>query len=305
MARALLRLMISAAVLAGLISLPARAAENKMAAAKARAELYAQKSLEYRKQAPRQLTPSEFKAEQLMAQAGRIIPGCESPEQTEPAIKLYRDAVKTAPGYDQAWWGLAMALWAKATLMTQEPKPDKQAARAVLQQARQACEAALKINPMSPGGNYWLSNVILTEAGLKNIVQQAFLLPEIFKLTDKVAEVDPFFDYGAVFRTYATVLVAVPGWLSRSLGFEPQIILPYLDKSIELEPDCFVNYISRADVYLKVGGPANRDLALKDLEYVITRSPDSLPGYEADNRARQKAAAKTWRQITGRDFPAR
>jgi hypothetical protein len=278
---------------------------DKIARAREEAEQYAKKSEAYRQRPARKLTQAELKAEELFAKAEEMMALAETPAEVEPALKLCREATRLASGYDKSWWELAKALCIQAMLMPQNTTEQKQAAAALLSQAREACDTALHLDPMSLGGNYWLSNILLADAGLKNPVRQVFLLPEIFRLTDKVAELDPYFEYGGVFRTYATVLSVVPLWLSKSVGYEPEIILPYLDKAIALYPDCFVNYISRSEVYLKIGDPQSRNLALKDLEYVLTHDPDSLKGYEADNRSRKKAARAAWKQITGKDFPQR
>jgi tetratricopeptide (TPR) repeat protein len=284
----------------------ARAADpDKIAKARAEAEVYAQRSLEAAKRPPKKLSEPEQKAEDMMDRANAIISESENPTQIMPAVRLYQEAVKTAPGYDKAWWGLAMALWGKAMLMPRESREEKSAVFAVLAQARDACNQALKIDPNSAGGNYWLSNIMLTESSLKNIVQQAVILPEVFKLNDKVAAVDPYFEHGAIFRSFAIVLVTVPEWLSKSVGYEPEVIIPYLDKAIELEPKYFANYVYRAQVYHKLNDRPSNEKALKDLDYVLVHDPDALKGYGRENRAQQRDARAFWNQMTGRDYPAR
>lgn len=281
------------------------AAPDSVEKARAEAEVYAQRSLDARKKSPPRLTPAEQKAEELMDQANAVISESENPAQVQPAIRLYQEAVKVAPGYDKAWWGLAMALWGKAMLMPNQTKQEKQAVFAVLAQAKDACNKALKIDPKSPGANYWLSNIMLTESSLKNIVQQAVILPEIFRLNDKVAAVDPYFENGAIFRSFAIVLITVPEWLSKSVGYEPEVVIPYLDKAIELEPKYFANYVYRALVYHKLNDRQSNQNALKDLEYVITHDPDALKGYGRENRTQQRDARALWTEITGKDYPAR
>jgi len=278
---------------------------DKLAKARAEAEVYAQRSLEARKKPPRKLSASEQKADQMMDQANGIISASENPTQIMPAVRLYQEAVKVAPGYDKAWWGLAMALWGKAMLMPKESKQEKQAVFAVLAQAEDACNQALKIDPNSPGGNYWLSNIMLTESSLKNIVQQAVILPEILRLNDKVAAVDPYFENGAIFRTFAIVLITVPDWLCKSIGYEPEIVIPYLDKAIELEPKYFANYVYRALVYHKLNDRQSNEKALKDLEYVLAHDPEALKGYGRENRDQQRDARAFWTEITGKEYPAR
>jgi len=273
--------------------------------ARARAEEYAKKSLEARKKPPRKLSPAEQKAEELTRKADVIIAQAETPKQVDPAIKLYQKATQTAPRYDKAWWGLGMSIWTKAVLMPQKTRQEKKEVLKLLAQAKEACNKALEIDPMSPGANYWLSNILLTEAGLRSIIRGAFILPKVFELSDKVAQVDPYYGHGAIFRTYGIVLMVVPDWLSRRFGYTPESILPYLDKAIELEPNCFANYLVRAGIYLKLGGKENKEKALKDLEYVITHNPDLLEGYQADNRRRQKEAKQLWKQITGKEYPQR
>lgn len=279
--------------------------DERIEKAKAEAEVYAQRSLEARKKPPRKLSTEEEQAALVIKKAEALNAEADCVKDEDEAIALYRQAVRIAPNYDQSWSGLGMALWNRTNFMPRSTKEEKAELQKVLSEAKQACQKALEIDPMSPGGNYWLSNILLTEARMGNWLKGAVILPTIFKLTDKVATVDPYYEHGAVFRTYAIVLTTVPTWLSARFGFTPEIILPYLDKGIELSPDYFGNYTTRAGVYLKVGNDPDKQKALKDLEFVLTHDPDKLEGYQADNRARQKEARQTWKQTTGKDYPAR
>jgi len=276
---------------------------EKIEQAKKEAEIYAQRSLEYRKKPARKLTPEEEKAEALIKKAEALLAESESARDFDAVIELYKQASQIAPGYDKAWWGLAMALWSKTNYMPKDTREGKAQALKILEQAKQACNKALEIDPMSPGANYWLSNILLTEAGMGNWLKGAVVIPTIFKLTDKVAEVDPYYENGAVFRTYAVVLTTVPSWLSARFGFTPEIILPYLDKAIELFPYYFANYNIRAGILLKIGGEQNKQKALQDMEFVLTHNPDALPGHQAENRREQKQARKIWLSVTGKNFP--
>jgi hypothetical protein len=278
---------------------------DKIQKARAEAEVYAQRSLEYRKKPARKLTPEEQKAEQMMDKANGIIMDAENPTQILPAVRLYQDATKLAPNYDKAWWGLAMALWGKAALMPNSTREEKQAVFSVLNQAKDACNQALKADPKSPGGNYWLSNILLTEGSLKNIVQQTVILPEVFRLNDKVAAVDPYFENGAIFRSFAVVIVTVPEWLSKSVGYEPELVIPYLDKGVELAPDYFANYVYRAMVWHKINDKPSNDQALKDLVFVLTHNPDAVKEFSRENHAQQRDAKALWTEITGRQYPER
>ncbi len=296
------KILLLAVLLAGV----AFAAEvTKIEQARQEAETYAQRSLAYRSKPARKLTAGEQKAEDTIKQAEALNAEADCAKDEDEAILLYRQAVKTAPNYAKSWSGLGMALWNRTNFMPRSSKEEKAELQKVLSEAKQACQKAIALDPKSVAGNYWLSNIIITEASLGNWLKGAVVLPSIFKLTDQVAAVDPYYENGAVFRTYAIVLATVPTWLSARFGYSPEIILPYLDKGIELAPNYFGNYTCRAGVYLKIGDSANKQKALQDLEFVLTHDPDKLNGYQADNRRQQKQAAQTWKQITGKNFPAR
>jgi len=290
----------------GLVGFQALAKDDpKIDQARKEAEIYAQRSLEARKKPERKLSAEEAEAEEVIKKAEVLIAEADCIKDEDEVIKLYQDAAKIAPGYDKSWWGLGMALWAKTNYLPKSTKEEKAEMLKILAQAKQACQKALEIDPMSPGANYWLSNILLTEASLGNWVKGAIILPTIFKLSDKVAAVDPYYEHGAVFRTYAIVLTTVPTWLAARFGFTPEIILPYLDKAIELEPDYFANYLVRTGIYREIGGEENKQKALQDLDYVLRHDPNALEGYQAENRKQQKDARNIWKQITGKNYPDR
>ncbi len=281
------------------------AEDPKVVNARAEAEVYAQRSLEARKKPPRKLSTEEEQAALVIKQAEALNAQADCVKDEDEALALFREAAKVAPNYDRAWSGLGMALWNRTNFMPRDTKEQKAEMEKVLAEGKQACQKAIALDPNSVAGNYWLSNIILTEASLGSWLKGAVVLPEVFKLTDQVAAVDPYYEYGAVFRTYAVVVSTVPVWLSARLGYSPEIILPYLDKGIEMEPNYFGNYTTRAGVYLKLGDEPNKQKALSDLEFVLTHDPDKLAGSQSDNRRLQKEAGQTWKQITGKNYPAR
>jgi len=174
-----------------------------------------------------------------MDKADDYIDGAETPAQVDPAVKLYTEANLAGAGLGQIVVGPGHVLLGQGYLMPHETKAQKEPAFALLSEARKCCARALRDRPDERGRQLLAGQYYLTEGGMKNVVQETIIPARGFKLTDKVAEVDPYFQYGAVFRTYVVVIVAVPTWLTSSLGYQPAIILPYIDKGIEMEPNCF------------------------------------------------------------------
>jgi len=271
--------------------------------ARDRAARLAQKSIELRKQPPRRLSAQEQEAQALITKAKDLTATVETSNDVDQVIKLFTEATAIAPDYDQAWFGLASALCIRSFYMPAESKAEKAAVLENLAQAKSACNHALELNPQSPGANYWMSFILITESNYKNPALALLRIPQILSYSDQVEQVDPYYEYGAIYRTYGMVLAVIPDWMATAIGSGPETILPYLDQAILMEPNCFSNYTVRAFIYNKMGGPENKQKALNELEYVLGRSPDALAGYQADNRRRQKEARILWKMFTGKEYP--
>ena len=258
--------------------------------------------MELRKQPPRKLTPAEQNAQVLIKRAEDLSAAVENASDFNKVIALYQEATKTAPNYDEAWFGLASAFCIRSFYMPHESPAEKAAVLENLAQAKAACNHALELNPQSPGANYWMSFILITETNYRNPALALLRIPQILSYSDKVESVDPYYEYGAIYRTYGMAISVMPDWMSKAAGYSPAQILPYVDQAIAMEPNCFSNRTVRAFMLNKLG---EKDQALADLEYVLTREPDSLPSYQADNRLRQKDARELWTYFTGKQYPAR
>ncbi len=265
-----------------------------------RASRLAQKSLELRKQPPRTLNAEEHKAQVLIKQAEDLSATVESASEVDAVIALFQTAAKTAPGYDEAWIGLASALCRRVFFMPAETAREKAEILKYLDQAKAACNRALAINPMSPGANYWMSNILITEVNFRNPALGLLRIPQILSYSDKVEQVDPYYEYGAIYRTYGMAISLMPDWMIKTTGYSPAMILPYLDQALKMEPNCFSNRTVRAFMLNKLG---EKERALADLEYVRSHDPALLPSYQADNRLRQKDALVLWKMFTGKSYP--
>ncbi len=268
-----------------------------------RAARLAQQSIELRKQPPLRLTGTEQEAQAFITKAKDLAAKVETSKDVDQVIKLFSEATALSPDYDQAWFGLGAAYCLRTFYMPQKTKEEKAQALEYLGRAKSACNRALALNPDCPGANYWMSNILITEANLRNIAVALFRLPEILRYSQKVEEVDPYYEYGAIYRTYGMSLALMPDWMTSSLGAGPEVILPYVDQAILMEPNCFSNHNVRAFILNKMGGKENKQKALSELEYSLGHSPDSLAGYQADNLLRQKEARILWKMFTGKEYP--
>ena len=273
-----------------------------MAKERQRAELYAQRSDEARAKPPRALNEREKQAQALVDQAGKILAAAETEAEHDRAFTLYREACAVAPDYDPAWSGLGNAYLIRGLRLSENETASAVRQLELFAQGKSACTRAQELDPQSPAANCCLANLLFAEGGVKGIWASAWVLPEVFKLTDRVAEVDPYYDDGAVFRTFGVVFVTVPLWISKSFGYDPEQMLPYLDQSIAREPNRFVNYTVRAQVKEKIEQPV---AALQDLDYILAHDPASPADFELENRTQQREARRRWKELTGKDYPER
>ena len=286
----------------GLSASGARAAESVVEKARREAQMYSERSDQYRTRPPRALSAEEAQAKKFMDQAAALLGGADTEAKTAQAAGMYQQATELAPKYDEAWSGLGNARFLQGFLIPLPEAGAKPRKLALYGQAREACTKAAGLNPQSPGANVCLANVLLAEGEVKGIWASAMVLPEVFKLSDLVAAVDPYYDDGAIFRTFAVVVYVVPTWIVRRFGFSPELILPYLDKAIERQPNRFINYTTRAGILSKL---EEKDRALADLQFVLSHDPSALPGAQQENRKQQKEAPGQWKKIAGKDYPGR
>jgi len=279
-----------------------RTAEDSLAQARRQAEEYAQRSDEYRARPARPLSVEEAQAKKVIVEAAGILAEAETDERFGQAASLYRQAIEIAPKYDEAWSGLGNAYFLQGLNLPREGNSAKEKKLELYGRGKEACSKAQTLDPQSPAANLCLANLLLAEGEVKGMVASAWVLPEVFKLSDRIAAIDPYYDDGAIFRTFAVVLYIVPSWLARSFGFAPEIILPYLDKALERAPDRFVNYSVRAGIYKKMG---QKEKALDDLGYMLSHDPAALPEFQRENRMQQQKALRQWKDISGRDYPGR
>ena len=268
--------------------------------ARQEAEMYSKRSDDYRNRPLRPLSAEEAPSKKLMDEAAALLGEADTEARISRAVGMYRQATELAPQYDEAWSGLGNARFLQGLIIPLEEKGAKPKKLALYGQARAACNKAVGLNPQSPGANVCLANVLLAEGEVKGIWASAMVLPEVFKLSDKVAAVDPYYDDGAIFRTFAVVVYVVPTWIVRRFGFSPEQILPYLDQAVERQPNRFVNYPVRAGILSKL---EQKDRALADLRFVLTHDPNALPGSQQENRKQEKEALKLWKKIAGKEYP--
>jgi len=290
-------LMVLAAAAPGLAVVPTEEAK-----ARQEAEMYAKRSDDYRSRPARALSAEGTQAKKIMEQAGALLGEADTEAKIAAAAGLYQQATGLAPKWDETWSGLGNAVFLQGLIIPLQEKGTKPKKLALYGQARESCNRAVALNPQSPGGNLCLANVLLAEGEVKGIWASAMVLPEVFKLSDEVAKVDPYYDDGAIFRTFGVVIYVVPTWIVRRFGFSPELLVPYLDQAIARQPQRFINYVVRAALYSRLD---KKTRALDDLQFVLTHDPNALPGFQQENRKQQKEALMHWKKIAGQDYPRR
>jgi len=218
------------------------------------------------------------------------------------AVALLEKASQLDPQNEEVWIQLAWRYWLLGDRSPKDSGDQKKARMAQFEKGLAAAEKAQAINKRSVGGLYWRTVNLASHAEMKGILSSLGLAGELFTSMNRVDRRDPYYFYGATRRFGSEVLVRIPTFLSERFGFKPEYVVEDLEMMIERWPNFFPNHTYLARVHVWNG---QKDMALKELEFVLSNDPDIMPEEKAENAASQTMARETWKEITNKEYPNR
>ena len=152
--------------------------------------------------------------------------------------------------------------------------------------------------------HYWYAVNRASSKEFSSIVMQAAAFPSIYSHSDKVGEIDEDYYYGAYGRLWSEVLVRTPKVVVELVGWDMQEAVDDINDSIEKEPRYLNNHVYNARFLDSYFG--NKEEALKLLDHVLKQdSKTLLPEEQTSNRVAQREARGLWKDITGKEYPAK
>ncbi len=218
------------------------------------------------------------------------------------AIVLLEKSAELDPSSEDTWIQIAWRYWMLGDDMPKGNGDERDARLKLFEKGMAAAEKAMALNRRSVGGLYWYTVNMAAAGEMRGILSSLGMAGTLFGNMSRVDRRDPYYLYGATRRVGSEVFVRVPTWLTEQFGFKPEYIEEDLQMNIEKWPNYFDNYVFLARVYL---WEKNRSKALVALDYVLSHDPAAMPEEKAENVRQQETARKLWKEITGKEYPAR
>ena len=229
----------------------------------------------------------------LIAQGNELWAQRDNMEKTKEAIALWENAAKDQPKNELLWIKIAEAYhW----INENTPMDKKQEKVELCKKGMEAAKMAIKANPESVGGWFWLAVIQgrITEA--VGILRGGFDFGLCLNATLMVASKDISFYYGGLYRYWGRIIWSVPAIGRKIASFSLLDSVNNYKKSLEIEPDFFMTRLYLAETYIKIG---DKEKAEKELNYIVNTPADVLPEYAPDNRLYQRQAKKLLERLKG------
>lgn len=164
-------------------------------------------------------------------------------------------------------------------------------------------ERSMKIRETADG-HYWYAVNLAAGLEFSSFMSQVAAFPSIYSHTQYVMRHDPDYDYGAPGRLWAEILSRVPKSVVETVGKKyVEEAAAEIDRALKKWPLMICNYVYKARFIYHYYG--DKEGALKLLDQAMKMDVNAVPGELASNRAEQQNARKAWKEITGKDYPAR
>jgi len=228
---------------------------------------------------------SEEKCDQLWAKRDNLA-------LAEAAAGCYTDLARANPKSEETWVKAALAGYYLGELI---PLSEKEARLKAYGDGKSAALQAIKLNPQSLGGHFWavVLNGRVTE--IKGIFSGSFDFGMCIKSMTQVASMDVRYYHGGVYRFWGRFVHEIPSLGRRIARFTLQDSIELYQKSLEIEPNFFMTRLYMAEAYLEDN---RREPARKELEWVVSHSPDVIPEIAPENRLYQRQA----RELLAKEF---
>ncbi|OGP59955.1 MAG: hypothetical protein A2V67_10425 [Deltaproteobacteria bacterium RBG_13_61_14] len=208
------------------------------------------------------------------------------------AFRCYAEAARANPRSEELWVKTALAGYYLGELI---PLKEKEPRLQAFEEGKEAALQAMKVNPQSVGGNFWatVNNGRVTE--IKGLLSGTFDFGLCIKAMTEVTRQDYKYYHGGVYRYWGRFVHEIPSLGRRMARFTLEDSIDLYKRSLEVEPNFFMTRLYMAESFLEDG---KREEAKKQLEWVVSHSPDLLPEAVPENRLYQRQA----RELLQKEF---
>ena len=212
--------------------------------------------------------------------------------QAGKLIEIYRNVTTLDPGSETHWIALAYANFWLGNRLSLE-KDTKRERLTLYLDCVSAAREAIRINPNSTGGNFWLVLCQGRYTQTHGLLGGSFALGDSIRSMQVVLLNDREYYFGGVDRYWGRVFYEVPGLLRKIINFTLEDSEYFLKRAISIAPDFLMNHRYLAETYLKMG---EEEKARKVLEKILNSSAGTLPAAEPENLREQEIARRIWRE---------
>lgn len=237
--------------------------------------------------APEDRAPADLKAE-----AEKIFPQRYEIEKARQLILVYEKILAQVPNSEEYWVNLSYAyFWLGDRLAV--GKVQKKILLDAYDKSIQAAKEAIRVNPDSVGGNFWMTVSQGRYTLVKGILGGNFSLGTSIQGMMVVTRDNVNYYFGGVYRYWGRFVFEVPKIARRIIDFKLEESVYFMKKALEVAPNFFMNHVYLAETYLAMG---QKDLAREELAWVLKAKPDILPLAESENRLEQDRARLIWKE---------
>jgi tetratricopeptide (TPR) repeat protein len=151
-----------------------------------------------------------------------------------------------------------------------------------LDDAIQAADKAMSINPTDNRPLYWKSMSLLMKADVDNGFSSLGMVKDALEGFKVVQETDPSYDDAGAYRSHAKVLIDIPSWTFMA---DTAAAIKMLKKAVKLAPGSLLNRLYLAQAYNKDG---RRGEAYAEVKYILA-APENKQRPKEDKVIREGA----------------
>jgi tetratricopeptide (TPR) repeat protein len=199
-------------------------------------------------------------AAELMEKADQLYLQRAEKGKAAEAARIYEAILKADPGNSEAAWKRSRTLFWVGGHSPEEKRLE------IYSQAVEAAKQAIKSDPKSVDGHFWLGANYGFYGNAKGVMESLSLIDPIKEEMAAVMELDPVYAHGGPDRVLGRLYFKVPGLF----GGDNDLAMEHLEKAIKAGPNYFLNHIYLAEVYLDED---KKDKARALLQKVVAGPP--------------------------------
>jgi|Deesub1362B_J571_1020462.scaffolds.fasta_scaffold05137_7 tetratricopeptide (TPR) repeat protein len=213
--------------------------------------------------------------EEWMARADSLWPKRADFRYAREMTQLYEKVLEKDPQNVEALWKLARVYY---WLGKHSPEDQK---TTVFRKGVDYAKRAVELDDDCVDCHYWLGVCYGVYGEAKGVLKSLSLVDPIKEEMNRVIQLDPTYREGAAYRMLGRVAFKLP-WFA---GGSKKESLKYLKKALEVGPNSFLTHVFLAETYLAM---KKRDLAKKELEWVLDAPPSDDPADEEDRQTARR-----------------